>query len=710
MKLFKLFVAVTAVIGITNITLAQGEPVTRNYRGEAEDLWQSGAYAEAAEAYKKASEKVKPKNDRAKLKKAYFAYMSATCYKLLHQFEAAEQQYEKAILLEYHKEEPRTYYFLGEMQMAQCKHSRAKENYQKYVKLNPSDEIAKVRIESCEKYDEFTSPEKMTKHKVTNVTKLNTETFDYSPVMGSRGGEMYFSSSRAGSTGEETDPITGQNFMDIWVSNIDRNNNWGQPEPIGSPVNTKDSEGTLCFDGRGKKMFFTRCPVEPKMNMGCKIFMAEQRGKGWDEPVEIPLKDHDTTHVGHPCVSPDGNTLIFASNMAGGYGGVDLWISTYDRRSDEWSLPQNLGAEINTAGNEVFPTWGPNGELFYASNGLVGLGGLDIYRAERVNEDNVWKNPTNLGYPMNSCRDDYHIIYTETGREQRGYISSNRNGSKGNNSQDIWDFYLPPILVDLDIILTNVETGEPIPDAKVYVVGSNGENYVMTSDPSGRITMTEKPDGTRYVEPGGTWTIEVEGVPKEYFAASDQFSAVTDVNRRIIRELKIVPEPEIIRLPEVRYDLGKASLQVNDSVNSKDSLNYLYDLMQANPTLIIQLMAHTDSRGSDQANLELSQRRADSCVSYLVQEKGLNPARLVPKGFGETLPTTYYETNAEGDTTMSQKLTESFINQFKRSDPAKFEKYHQMNRRTEAKILSYDYVPGSNQDGTKEDEEGEEDN
>ena len=308
---------------------------------------------------------------------------------------------------------------------------------------------------------------------------------------------------------------------------------------------------------------------------------------------------------------------------------------------------------------------------------------------------------------MNSCRDDYHIIYTETGREQRGYFSSNRNGSKGRNSQDIWDFYVPPILIDLDIIVTNVETGEPIPDAKVVVVGSNGENYVMKSDQSGRITMKEKPDGSRYIEPGGTWTIEVEGVPKKYFAATDQFSAVTDVNRRIIRELKVVPEPEIIRLPEVRYDLAKASLQVNDSVNSKDSLNYLYDLMQANPTLVIQLMAHTDSRGSNEANEELSQRRADSCVAYLVNEKGLDPARLVPKGYGELMPTTYYEIDENGDTTMAQKLTEDFINQFKRSDPALFEKYHQMNRRTEAKILSYDYVPGAL---NKPEEEEEEDN
>lgn len=693
MKLLKLFVATIALVGMANMVEAQGGPATRNYSKEADQLWKAGAYSEAAEAFKKASEKVNPKNAKARLKKAYYAYMSATCYKLLHEFPAAEQQYEKAVLLKYQETEPKTYFYLAEMEMAQCKHDEAKENYQKYDKLNPGDAITKVRIESCEKYKENTSPENTTKHKVTNVTKLNTDGFDYATVMGPRGKEMYFSSSRAGSTGEGTDPITGQNFMDIWVSKIDRNDNWGQPQPIDGAINTNQSEGTMCFDGRGKAMWFTRCPVEEKMNIGCEIFMVEKKGKGWGEPKKLSLKDHDTTHVGHPAISPDGKTLIFASNMAGGYGGVDLWMSTYDKRNDEWSLPVNLGEGINTPGNDVFPTWGPNNELFYASNGLVGLGGLDIYKAERVGEEMKWENPTNLGYPMNSCRDDYHIIYTETGKIERGYISSNRNGSKGDHSQDIWDFYLPPILVDVDILVTDVETGEAIPDAKVIIVGSNGENYVMNTDASGRITMTEKPDGSRYVEPGGTWTIEVEGKPKAYFSASDKFSvADVDNNTRIIRELKVLPIHDVIRLPEVRYDLGKASLQVNDSVNSKDSLNYLYDLMTANPTIIVQLMAHTDSRGSNAANLKLSQRRADSCVAYLVNEKGLDPARLVPKGYGETVPNTLYEMNEAGDTTATIVLTEAYINKFK-SEKSKFEGLHQKNRRTEGKILSYDYVP-----------------
>ncbi|MBL7899544.1 MAG: OmpA family protein, partial [Crocinitomicaceae bacterium] len=342
---------------------------------------------------------------------------------------------------------------------------------------------------------------------------------------------------------------------------------------------------------------------------------------------------------------------------------------------------------------DCFPTWGPNNELFYASDGMVGLGGLDIYKATRVGEENKWEKPTNLGYPMNSCRDDYHIIYTESGKVERGFISSSRNGSKGENSQDIWDFYLPPVLVDVDIIVSDQEEGTPIVGAKVIIVGSDGSNYVMNTDANGRISLNEKSPGVRYVEPGTTWTIEVEGVLKQYLGTSDAFSTVgIEKNTRIVRDLKVLGIKKPIRLPEVRYDLGKADLQVNDSVNSKDSLNYLYDLMVEHPNLIVELGSHTDSRGSDAANLKLSQARAQSCINYLVMERGLPAERFVPKGYGETVPFTLTEVKAPGDTTRTV-LTEAVINKYKTTNPAMFEKLHQYNRRTECKILSFDYVP-----------------
>lgn len=668
----------------------------RNYGREAEELWTAGMYKEAAEAFKTASDKTSTRTDKARLKKGRYAFLSAECYRLLHNFEAAEEQYEKAIMLRYYEVEPKVYYYLAEMQIAQGEHKRALDNYKKYDEINPGDPLTKVRIESCKNYKEF--QENKTRHELTNLEKLNTPSYDYAAVMNSRGTEMYFTSSRSAATGDELDAITNEDFTDIFVTTIDRKGNFSEPTPLDDPINTIDAEGAMCFDGRGRTIFFTRCPNVEKQNLGCDIYMAEKKNKGFDDPIKLDIKDHDSTSVGHPCASADGNTVIFASNMAGGQGGIDLWMTTYDRRSESWSIPVNLGPEINTPGNEVFPTMDEEGNLYYSTDGLVGAGGLDIFMAAKVGEEYKWENPTNMGAPLNTYADDYHLVYTENGDNgKRGYISSNRPGSKGprtNPSQDIWEFYLPPVLVDVLFVVVDKETGDAVPGMTVNVVGSDGSNYSLTTDQDGQLTMTEKADGSRYIMPGNTYSVEVPSVEKQYLGIKDKFTTVgLENSTRIVRELPVLSIKKPIRLPEVRYDLGKASLQViPDSINSKDSLNYLYDIMVENPNIVVELMAHTDSRGSAKANEKLSQARADSCVYYLVNEKGLPAERFVAKGYGENQPTTIYDVNENGDTTATHVLTESYINGFK-SDKAKFEGLHQKNRRTECRIIGFDYIP-----------------
>ena len=690
MKLFVKILLFAGVLGTAQASFAQ----MRNYGKEANALYKAGLYAEAADALKKASEKTHVKTEDSRKKKAEFAYRSAECYRLIHDFRAAEQQYEKAILLKYFEIEPKVYYYLGEMQLGQCNHSKALNSYKKYQQLNAGDPLIKVRIETCEKYDEF--EENAGRHEMNPMTKLNTPQFDYGAIMDSRGTTMYFTSSRSAATGENTELITNQDFSDIFYSEIDRKGNFSEPVPMPAPINTIHNEGTIAMDKRGKKMFFTRCVNDGINNLGCDIYMTEKRGNAYNEPVKIALKDHDTSSVGHPAVSPDGNTLIFASNMAGGEGGIDLWISTYERRGDTWSLPKNLGPNINTPGNDVFPVWGEGDKLYYSTDGLVGMGGLDLFVAEKNGDKDEWKNPKNLGAPLNSCSDDYQIIYTQNDENgTRGFISSNRAGSKGpreNPSQDIWSFYLPPVLIDLSITVVNQETGKPVPNKKLTVIGSDGSNYTYTTDAYGMVDLTESADGTRLIKPGANFTIDVPSEPRAWLGNKDKFST-TDIGKptRIIREIAILDITKPLRLPEVRYDLGKSKLQVNSTVNSKDSLNYLYNLMMDNPNIVVKLMSHTDSRGSSAANRKLAQERAQSCVDYLVNEKGLPAARLVPKGYGEDVPATYYEIGASGDTLATHKLTESYINQFK-SDNVKFEMLHQKNRRTEGEIISFDYV------------------
>jgi len=682
------------ILFIAILVSGQGFAQTRNYAKEADNLWESGMYLDAAEAYKLAYAKMSTKSDKARVKKATYAFRAAESYRLIDKFADAEEQYEKAVLLRYHEIDPKVYFYLAEMQMAQCNHKKAKQNYKKYKELNPGNPLVDVRIESCNKYDEFVK--NATRHEVENMSKLNTPSFDYAAVLNSRGTKMYFTSSRASATGDNKEEITGENFSDIFVSDIDRKGNFGEPVPV-EGINTIDNEGTLCFDGRGKTAFFTRCINEEKKNLGCDIFMVEKKNKGFGEPKKLNLKDHDTTHVGHPAVTPDGKTLVFASNMAGGEGGVDLWVTTYDKRNDTWSIPVNLGPEINTPGNDMFPTFDKEGNLFYATDGLVGLGGLDIFSTESTG-DNKWGNPTNMGYPINTCSDDYYITYVQKDiNGERGYISSNRAGSKGpreNPSQDIWSFYLPPVLVDVMVTVVDQETGEALSDMVVKVVGSDGSSYELKTDMDGQINLTEKEDGSRFVMPGNTYTVEVDGIEGKYLGANDKFSTMdVESNTRIIRELSVLNIEKPIHLPEVRYALGKWDLLVDSTINSKDSLNYLYEVMMEHPNIVVELMAHTDSRGSASSNKTLSQKRAQSCVNYLVNEKGLPADRLVPRGYGEDVPTTFYDVDATtGDTLGVYKLTEKYINQFKSTDKQKFEFLHQKNRRTEGKIVGVDYV------------------
>ncbi|MFK8045056.1 MAG: hypothetical protein AB8B72_06155, partial [Crocinitomicaceae bacterium] len=605
MKVFIKTLLFSLILGSSTAIFAQMPA----YGKQAEALYNSGIYAEAAKAMIKASAKTNVKTEDSRRLKAEFEYKAATCYRYLHDFAAAEQLYEKAIVLKYFDQEPKVYYYLAEMQMAQKKHKEAIRNYKKYDRLNGGDPLTKVRIESCEKYDDFIKNEG--RHEMSPMTKLNTTQFDFGTVMDSRGKYMYFTSTRPASNGDKVDGITYEDYSDIYISEIDRKGNYSEPQPLPAPINTIHNEGTPAFDGRGKKMFFTRCVDDGDNNLGCDIYMTEKKGSSYSEPVKLALKDHDSTHVGHPAVSKDGNTLIFASNMAGGQGGLDLWMSTYERRADSWSLPVNLGPGINTAGNDEFPQFGENGVLIYASDGMVGLGGLDLYVAQKKGDKNEWKSPVNMGAPLNSVADDYHIIYTQDdAKGTKGFLSSNRAGSKGrreNPSQDIWSFFLPPVVIDVVVEVLNQETNEPVANKEVKLIGSDGSNVVLNTDENGMIELGAKADGSRYVKTGVNYVIDVPSVPRVWLGNKDKFETLqVEKPTKFFRAIKILDISKPLRIPEVRYNFGSAELQVTPECNSKDSLNYVYDIMMANPNIIVQLMSHTDSRGSAEANRKLA--------------------------------------------------------------------------------------------------------
>jgi peptidoglycan-associated lipoprotein len=689
-------IIITALFaGVSTISIAQSKHVV-----EAEKMYQSQNFCEAADKCALAYTKLTRKGKTAKKTKADMAFKTAESYRLTERFKEAAEWYEKAILLEYFNINPIVYFSNAEMYRVLNEKDKALRNYQEYKKLVPGDGRADIGIESITKKDTYVNT-LSTKLKVTSEDKLNTKSFDMAPMFGDRKEMvMYFGSSRENSTGTDKDPRTCENYMDIWVVEFDKNGNWKAPALIdGEAINTEDNEGTVAFDGRGKTMFFTRCPNVKKQNLGCDIWVSESKGKNkWGAPKKLTLKTHDSLTVGHPCVSEDGRFMIFTSDLPGGFGGRDLWSTTYDRKSDSWTTPVNLGPEINTPGDDMFPTFAKNGDLFYATDGKPGIGGLDIFRATKQGEENKWANPTNMGSPINSSNNDYALVEHT---DRTGYFTSERK----ENKPDIYKYEIPPYIFDLKVIVSDLnEKTVKIQDAKVVVTASTGDTWEGYTNKQGTVFWDKKPTGDRFINEEASYTIAVSKEGYHDNAAGSRLTTVgLKYDQNFVIDLALLPKKPI-RLPEVRYPLAKWDLLVDSTINSKDSLNFVYDLLNEHPGMILELSSHTDSRGSATSNQVLSENRAHKCYEYLVKERGVDPRRIVPVGKGENDPRAVYRKGEEYSVVLPRDgegnpeagwsevlLTEALINSYQKKNKALFDKLHQWNRRTEGKVLSLDF-------------------
>ncbi len=457
-------------------------------------------------------------------------------------------------------------------------------------------------------------------------------------------------------------------------------------------------------------MFFTRCPVAKKQYLGCDIWMSEAANKEeWKEPTKIlGLKPNDSVSIGHPATI-DGKWLVFVSDQAGGYGGKDLWYTEYNKKTDSWSAPVNLGPEINTKGDELFPTFGLDGSLIFATDGRAGMGGLDLFKAARVGEENKWTAPENMGSPINSSSNDYALIEVD---ERNGYFTSERKSIHGEYNVDLFSYNLPPFLYSLKVNVQEFGGTTPIEDVRVVVKGNHpGETWEGYTDENGSVFWDKRPVadanfGSRYINEESTYTINIFGDPKKFYEEPKGSTISTvDLNyaQDFIVDMKLIPIRPI-RLPEVRYPLNKWDLLVDSTFNSKDSLLYVYKMLDEFPGLVLQLNSHTDSRGSAKQNEKLATNRARACYKFLVEEKGVDPRRIKPVGKGESQPRTvwlkdgvYYvdapnEKDPDFDKYEEITLTEAYINKF-RSDKTKFEMLHQLNRRTDAEVITLEFDP-----------------
>jgi len=414
--------------------------------------------------------------------------------------------------------------------------------------------------------------------------------------------------------------------------------------------------------------YFTRCVYTKDDRLGCDIYWAKAQGNKFGPATLVKIKPEgdDTSHVGHPFIMLDGKTLLFSSNMPGGFGGKDLYYTTFDKKSDTWSDPVNLGETINTAEDEMFPHVRSDGALYFSSNGHPGYGGLDNFRAE-PNGELAWSDVSNLDYPLNTSSDDFSLIFEND--EDKGYFTSNRPGGKG--MDDIYSFKMPPLEFVLNAVVYNAETGDPIPGAKVIISGTDNSSYDLQGDGNGGVKLD---NGEVLAETTYSAVISMDG----FIGTTDQFSTIgLERSTTFAKEyfLEPIKTGEDYEFPQVLYPFGSAELLINNEVNSADSLNYLLELLETNPNLVIELQAHTDTRGGDEANRILSDRRAKTCKDYLIS-KGIDPARLESRGIGEADP----------------KVTDAQIAAMATVEEK--EAGHLKNRRTVFKILRFDYVPG----------------
>ncbi len=632
---------------------------------EADVAFEKGFYFNAIELYKKAYTVEKQASVKAEL-----VFKVAEAYRMLGDAEQAEVWYEKANKAQY--TDPITYYWIGEMLKEQGKYEDAIVAYNRFKEKRPNDARAEAGIAGSEMALQW--KDNPTRYTVDPEVLLNTPQYDFTPAFADKNNQaVVFTSTRQAATGTETDQILGENFSDLFTSTRDRLGKWSEPVKLPASINTAGNEGAPVFNSERTIMYFTRCPWEKNKLHGCDIYMSKKVGNNYSEPEMLALKPNagknDTTTVGHPTLSPDNTVMVFASNVKGeGHkGGKDLYWVKLNEEGMPVGQPTNLGPEINTPKDELFPSLRFDGSLYFATTGLPGMGAMDIFRAEPTGE-NSWGNVENMKAPINSAHDDFGIVFD--GEEDRGFFTSDRPGGQG--MDDIWRFYMPDMVFALQGVVYDKLSSQPIPGVTISVVGTNGSNFSATTDDNGGFEFVEDEENKdRYIKENTTYAIEAK--TDGYLVVKDQITTVgLTESTTFVKEYFLQPAREdiIVNLPEVQYELGKYAL--TDA--GKDSLEVLYRTLIDNPTIVIELSAHTDTRGSDKSNDLLSQNRAQSVVNYMVT-RGIDPARMVPKGYGEKRPRISDAQIAAMGTKEEQEAA------------------HQQNRRTEFRVISWDHVP-----------------
>ena len=628
---------------------------------DAEEKQRIGEYYEAAAIYRKVYTKTSPKKRDLR---GYIAYRMAECNRLINNTAKATSAYMNAIRYDY--PDSTVYLRMGQMLQKTGRYPEAIKNYDIYMENDPSNLLAINGIQGCELAPGW--KKNPTRYEVRRMDKFNSRRGEFSPMLaGDKYDQLYFASSRSKDKDAKVSAITGQNNNNLFLVKQDEKGAWLAPVELEDEVNTEYDEGTPSFSPDGNTMYYTYCAQDPEGPRTAEIYISTRSSAKWGKGTRATIVKDSVTALGHPSISPDGKYLYFVSDAVGGFGGKDIFRARV--AGNDFGPMENLGEEINTPGDEMFPYVRDSVTLYFASNGHPGMGGLDLFKAT---QDSTGKrNVENLGAPINSMGDDFGITFA--GKEERGFFCSNRNDARGYDH--IYSFELPTITIFIEGIVNDVDE-YPIEDATVRIVGKDGLN----------VKVPVKKDGTYRVELERDIRYVMMASARGYLNQNYELhTGPEEKNETYIVDFFLSPISKPVVIDNIFYDFDKATLRPE----SKKALDEMIKMLNDNPNVTIELGAHTDRKGTDQYNERLAQRRAQSVVDYLIAG-GIEAARLEAKGYGESVPKTINKKMAkqfdflkEGDV-----LTEEFILAL---PPEQQEIADQINRRTEFKVLRTNY-------------------
>lgn len=631
---------------------------------KADKQFEIGEYFSAGEIYKSVYGKVSA-NDKAL--RSRIAFQQGECNRLLNYFQS-EKAYANAVRYGYAD----SIVFLRYAQALHRngKYADAAKYYTLYSKKDSTNILAKEGVglvQYIEKIKAEDTGYKVKRADAFNVRRTNT----FSPVfIGSDADMLFFSSNRNFNKKIvlKNSEITGLPNSKLFYVRKNSTGKWEKPEIISSEVNTLTTDDGICsFSPDGKIMYFTRARQQIDAEIGAEIYSSTRAGGAWSEPKKVTFFADSTITVAHPAIAPDGETIYFVSDAPKGLGGKDIWKGKLE--GGECKYIENLGNQINTSGDEMFPVVRHNGILYFSSNGRLGFGGLDIFKAEKQKNES-WKI-VNLGSPINSQGDDYGITFE--GNLEKGYFTSNRGEVRGYDA--LWSFELPTKEYILEGRVID-DQKMPIADAVIRLVSNTGMNarIVTKKDGSYRIKLEKNMECVMMASARG------------YLNSESKLSTVgINESKTFIVDFMLSAIYKPIQINNIFYEFGKWNL----TPESEKGLQALVKVLKDNPNITIELSAHTDYISNNASNKLLSEKRAKSVVDYLISA-GITPARLTAVGYGEEKPFVVDVITAKSYNFLKENdvLEEAFVLKLK---PEQQEIANQINRRTEFKVLKTNY-------------------